>query len=103
MVTQKLIVDDQGYFEVTLKSQASHQVIKFVPAKMSGANVTLEAVVLPIIIHVDDESGLQEFLAYRGFGVRGQVLGIDYIRFKVLDHAPVMDHGFPGILRIPRN
>jgi hypothetical protein len=37
----------------------------------------MEAVVLTIIIHVDDEAGLQEFLAHRGFGVRGQVLGID--------------------------
>jgi hypothetical protein len=44
---------------------------------MPGANVTMKVVVLRIIIRVDDEAGLQEFLAHRGFGVRGQVLGID--------------------------
>jgi hypothetical protein len=32
MVPQKLIVDDQGYFEVALKAQAAHQMVKFVPA-----------------------------------------------------------------------
>jgi hypothetical protein len=37
----------------------------------------MAAVVFRKIIHVNDEAGLQEFLAHRGFGVRGQVLGID--------------------------
>jgi hypothetical protein len=32
MVPQKSIVDDQGYVEVALKAQASHQVVKFIPA-----------------------------------------------------------------------